>query len=118
MKDITVEKTELIGKLKANLAQHEEDYCDAYEAWKKAATEYHEQRIIEIRDDLKPASTSEPQKPSNYASSYQQALEMLQMEVRDVVTINENEFRQYVQDQWTFTLHFQDAVSNLTGKMY
>ena len=121
MQEITVSKERLINCLKTNLASHKEEFKNAHNAWRVEAIAYHNARIEAIENGAIGTATKdklEPAEPASYEKNYAQALEMLEMEVADVVTINKAEFRQFVQDEWDFSAHFKNQVTAYTGKKF
>lgn len=122
MKNVTVRKIELITRLTENLEAHKADFKEAHEAWKVESIKFHQARIHDIENDISVGALAqdklEPAEPASFIKNYNQALEMLQMEVSEEVTITGHEFRQYVQDEWDFTSHFRNTVSGYTGKSF
>jgi len=119
MREVTVSKEKLIDSLTKNLDAHRAAFRESHNAWQLEAIEFHNNRISDIkngaigthgRDKLEPAE------PASYEKNYIQALEMLKMEVGEVVTIGKDEFRQFVQDEWEFSSHFNSQVAAYTGK--
>jgi len=47
-----------------------------------------------------------PEKPEDYSRFYREAIEMLQFEINDVVTLSVESFKQLVKDEWSWKNRF------------
>ncbi len=107
MKEITIKKEELIKTIKKNMKIHAREYKELHEIYTKLAISELEKLIKDIKIDSKGKSLyislSEPQSNKD---DYKIALEMLDLEVNDNVTISEKEFRQYIKDEWSWSNAF------------
>jgi len=107
MDTVKVNKEDLLATLEENRVKHVADY-------KEAMTEYRKAAVIEVTAMLKQAkSKSEPitraikaPEPVSYEKSYATAIRMLTMSVDDVIELGEHEFKQYVEDEWTWQASF------------
>lgn len=108
---ITVKKADLLKKVYANSRRHEETF-------KKAMAGYRREVVKRLRIMLRDAvngkdvkHTIELYRPVSHSKDYQRVIAMLEMEVSHQVILNEDQFRQYVQDEWGWS---QDFLSNST----
>jgi len=101
---ISVDKAKLIEKIKENKANHIIEYDKAVIAYKEEAlkqlaelTKDIQEGVLNIRLNL----TS----PINNSNNYDKILEMFEWEVSDVVTLEQKEFIEYVQDETDFAIN-------------
>jgi hypothetical protein len=118
MKNVKVTKQRLLEVLMENRLTHQRDFDIAWEAFRTKATE-NVQRIL---DTLKGAPHGKPVElwvnltpPENHVEDYDRAVEMCQWEVGDEVVLSEAEFRQFVQDEWSWKGQFTTANKLYTG---
>lgn len=118
MKSVTVPKADLRKALVTNQQTHEEDYMIAFEAYKK-------ELVSQLRTKLATAENYEPGQPAEWAvylempedhtADYQRAIEMLDWELSDTVSLAEHEFQQYIQDIWSWKGKFSSTNMMYTG---
>jgi hypothetical protein len=115
MKDVVIKKTELLDILKKNLAMHK----DLYDS---AAAAFREKYMAELNKMLLKSAESNDfqmsvnlQKPENREDDYEVAIRMLEVECRDEVTLEEQEFAKYVLNKWHWIHTFYSSFSSNTG---
>lgn len=109
MRDVRINKKELLEIVRANKEKHIAEFNEAVEDYKKAA-------IKVATDNLALANTGDvdqiakirsmPTKPVSYEDSYTRAIRMLELSVEDVIEIEEHVFNQLVLDEWTWKQNF------------
>jgi hypothetical protein len=109
MRDVKINKAELLNIVRANKEKHVKEFNEAVEDYKKAAVK------ISI-ENLKLAETTEldqiarirnlPSKPVSYEDSYTRAIRMLELSVDEVIEIEEHIFNQLVLDEWQWKQNF------------
>jgi hypothetical protein len=122
MKDVDVNKAELIKKLEENKTKHRENFENATKGYK---TEVNA-RIKKMLDDLT-ADRLTPEEvkdrifriwqlpvPQDHTEDYEAAIEMLQMEVRSEISVTHNDFRAFVRDDWDWKKDWVASASNYT----
>jgi len=104
MDRVKVKKSELIQTISENQRKHIDLLEKAYKGYRKKVIE-------EVSDLLKKAEAGEAidlkkilllVEPISKKEEYERALKMLNMSIEDEVTINEQEFRHYVLDEWSW----------------
>lgn len=108
---ITVDKNQLIEKIKENKAKHIEDYNKAVEAYKiEAKKELKEQakRLEKGSLNIKVLLVS----PVNKSEEYDKILQMFEWEQADIVELSQGEFNEYVLDETQFSI--QSKMINST----
>lgn len=119
MKQVTVDTKTLIDTITTNRETHIVDYKDAHAKWADQATEYHRQQFESLTQNQHEVTNLEkPEEPQNYVDSYNVALKMLEMSVDESVTLSNQEFQQFVLDEWHWAHSFRSSVNSYTGKVF
>ncbi len=110
MKEVKIKKSDLLKKIKDNRRKHVEEYKAAVEGYKEEALKEVKEGMKKLERQIKNLEKGEMLAiasvhfnlpvPENHEKEYDQAIEMLDMSVDDVLTISYNEFSQYVLDRW------------------
>lgn len=103
MKTVRVSKSMLLSKLEQNRRTHNADFEIAFSRFSEIVKSNLEARLASLRDGN--TVTQETlyinlTMPVNYDSEYARAMQMLDWELGDEVELTEQEFKQYVQDDW------------------
>lgn len=107
MKEVTVNKAELIGILQKNMETHVTEYNELMRLFQIKAVEKVEALLEKVKAGAKGVDLSvNLREPTSNEGDYLTALEMLGMEVHDSVTISEQEFKNYVKDEWNWSRSF------------
>jgi len=116
MKTINVNKSELLDILKKNRTTHKKDY-------EESMTEYRKEVIERLRHILQQAEEGGEIKtsiqmiePFNQLNDYDLAIQMLEMDSSVVVELDQDEFRQYVNDEWTWKRNFASNTMTYLNK--
>jgi hypothetical protein len=91
----------LIATLEANRAQHRVIFGEALEGWRREAIKWFNARVRALRNgDTGVGTYFNLTRPVDHTKDYDVALAMLHATEDDTLVLDENEFRQYVQDEW------------------
>ena len=113
MQSVTIEKDKLREVLVANKEQHQQEYNEAIEGYKKA----FDKQLMLKRRELKKGSIpnthfTDLPKPREYTGEYEQVLKMLDFSVDDTIELTHDEFSNYVLDDWGWKQSFNLSSSN------
>lgn len=114
MRTVTVNKAELLTMLESNMKAHEADFLLAWEGFLERAKQENGlvlARLMDAKLGDRPRLSINLEQPENHADDYARAIAMCNWEVASEVQLDESEFRQYVQDEWSWTRGF--TVSNM-----
>ena len=115
MKTITVNKKDLLDKLRENRDGHRATYEEAVEAYRAKAIEVFEQNIREVREGKPVRQYLELPVPEDHTSDYERVIAMLEWDEGEKVELTESEFRQYVQDNWGWAQSFMANTMSYTS---
>jgi len=111
--NILINKVDLIDILQKNRQKHKLDYEKAKGAYAKTAEELLNKLLEKVRSGKVIRQYLELPEIQNHDNDYDRAIQMLELDVRDNIPLEQNEFKNYVQDQWSWTEDF-----NTTNSMY
>lgn len=112
MRTVKINRKELLLKVIENRSKHIEEFKEAYDG-------YLEEFVAEVKRILREAKkgnlihTIEVIQPVSYEENYNRIIAMLEWSNDDDVVLDNNEFEQYVRDNWTWKHTF-----NLTASLY
>jgi hypothetical protein len=116
MRNIKVDKKELITILKDNMNKHVIEH-------KKALDGYHQEVIEGLTKALEQAKSGEKyivnillEKPITYEESYKMIIGMLELDTSEHIELDEREYKQYVVDEWSWTHTLKSVNSSYLGK--
>lgn len=100
---MSIKKSDLIDKIRANKEKHIKDYEEAVIAYRKEAAKQlkEQQEKLERGDlDLKLNLVT----PVNCAADYDKVIEMFGWEVDEIISLTQKEFNEYVHDETSYAL--------------
>jgi hypothetical protein len=126
MREVKVNKNDLLEKVKANLEKHLREYGEAVEGYKTEAKALLTQRKKEVvkaldskineldseavRLDLPVNLSFHLPVPESHEKDYRQVILMTEMSVDDTLTLKSDEFACFVMDDWDWKENF--SVTN------
>jgi hypothetical protein len=125
MREVTVNKSELREKLVKNREQHREIFEEALAGFQREAIRLLEEQLERARHGVKRTISVRLLCPEDHTADYDRVLAMLDMEVGDEVVLTEQEFAQFVQDDWSWqhewlasSARFSEAASRRLEDSY
>jgi len=110
MRTVKVKKTELIDELTANKAKHEKNVSLALTGYKADVVKKLEKKIEAVKNG-KLITQVYFDIPENHAKDYDRALKQLDMSVDNEIELTDQEFQQYVMDEWGWKQQFLSSNS-------
>jgi hypothetical protein len=113
---VTVNRLKLIEQLKLNLYQHRQDFEEAVIGYKIKLISDLEFKLASVKS-LTPKKLQDLEAvkfafPPNFEREYVDAITMLDWSVSDTVELDQTSFKQYVQNEWSWSRGF-DVTNNL-----
>jgi hypothetical protein len=99
---ITIKKDKLLAQIIKNKANHIKEYNEAVIAYKKEA----EKQIVLLQSKNAAGELNlrlDLVTPINNASNYDSIIEMFQWEIKNEVELTQGEFKEYVQDENSYS---------------
>ena len=117
MQNVKVRKSDLMTVVESNRLKHIAEFDSA----KKI---FIEDAIAKLQDMLTTAQKNGRiiqnlglTEPISYVQEYDTAIKMLQMSTEDVIELTQQEFQQYVEDQWSWKRNFVASTSIYNNKL-
>ncbi len=114
MNTVKVMKSELLAKIGANREQHRNEFEKALAGYRERCIEELEARLVDLRAGRRFDVAIRLPVPEDHTDDYNRVITMLEMSVDDEIEIYEQEFSQYVMDQWSWKGAF--TTTNATYK--
>ena len=116
MEKVTVDKFALLEALKANRANHRDEFLKAQEGWKEVVLEALETRLADARKGLKLLGGFSFPEPEDHTKDYDRVIKMVEMEIAVSLTIAEEDFAQFVMDDWAWKANWTASNVKYTGR--
>lgn len=99
--DTVIKKDELLGILEKNRATHHDVFLAAFEGFQAMAEERLVEYLAAMRQGKKQKRVSILlEAPEDHTRDYDRVIRMLELDVRDEITLTESEIAQYLMDDW------------------
>jgi len=117
MYDIKVNKADLITAIASNRNEHIKKYNDAIAGYKtKLIEKLKEAMELAIQDkELITAIIMPAPKPINHKSDYDLAIGMLDMSVEEIVEISDDQYRNFILDDWSWKSSFSTSSASYSS---
>lgn len=106
MKTIRVEKDELLSILKANRDKHEAIFVEACIGYRTACIVALEKRLAQIQSGGNIQMYFQITEPVNQTKDYDKVIAMLEMSLDTEIELTQQEFANYVLDDWSWKDQF------------
>jgi len=119
VKTVQVQKSRLQEALTKNLETHKSEFQEAlegyYDAQNKAIRDLNEatsqgrgnsKKIHALYQEFR-----DLERPVDHSKDYEQAISLMDFEVRDIIELSINDFECWVHDNWTWKGRFQQSFS-------
>jgi hypothetical protein len=113
--EVEVNVDELRTKLQQNRAKHLKEHEKAKKGWAKLLDKELQKLLIDLRDGKSIDDNRlyiKNQKPKHFLREYDEAIDMLGWEKRSSIPIDQEHFRAYIHDEWTWKTTWE--ASNAT----
>ena len=102
-RSITVEKADLITKIKENKENHVKEFNKAIDAYREEALRQLRTQLERVEEGALDAKL-DLITPIDNSDNYDKIIEMFEWEVQDQVVLEQDEFQEYVQDTTDFAV--------------
>lgn len=109
---VNVERTAVIDALKKGLEEHKLQYAEAQKDYHQAVIKFLSNALNSAKDgDFSNLVLNIP-KPENHEKDYLHILDMLELSVDDVITLDSDTFRAYFKGEWSWKHRFNDIMGS------
>jgi len=110
MKTVRVNKTDLLEVLRENRKKHKEQYKESIKSFRVKAADLLNKELQKIIAGKKFETYFDLQKPISHEKDYDLVIKMIEMSVDDILELEQTEFNQLVNDEWTWKSSFKVSV--------
>lgn len=112
---IKAEKETILAKLHENRARHKTIVEEARAGYVEKAKRALLDKLKEVKEGKIVALTFHLSPPQDYTAVYDTAIRMFELDMGDLVTLNSEQVRNLVMDEWDWTDHFLAANKHYSG---
>lgn len=116
MQTIVVNKAELLEVLKTNRAAHEKTFNKAWKGYRETVLEILEKAYKDAQGGDLNAWRINLVQPVNQVADYDRAIRKMEMSQHDEIYLNDQEFAQYVMDDWAWKANFTASSAMYVNK--
>lgn len=113
---VTIKKAELLTVIVGNRAKHVDEFAETDRNYRAALVTALEGLLSRARAGEDCQHAVNLAKPESHQGDYERVIRMLGMCVHDVITISETQFRQYVQDEWSWSGQFKGVSASYNAR--
>ena len=110
MEKITVDKNDLLTRVKTNRDKHREIFLEALEGYRQHSLSTLEAKVKDIKDGKTPKIYISIDRPVDHTRDYDRIIAMLEMHKGSEFDLEEDDFAQYALDDWSWKRQW--ALSN------
>jgi hypothetical protein len=111
MRTVQVDRDEFIAEVTTNRDNHREVFEQALAGYHSRLSRELERRLHDLRKGRRIEQYIGLPEPEDHTDDYDRVLRMAEMSVSDTLELSEDEFGQYVMDQWRWKQAFTDSTS-------
>jgi len=116
MRAVRVKKNELLEKVQDNRAKHRAIFEKALKGYRVAVIAELEIMLNEAKKGRRIKRAVELIEPVDQTREYDRVIRMLEMSTDDVIELSQQEFTQYVMDDWAWKEHFLSTTIPYTQR--
>jgi hypothetical protein len=113
---VTVKRDTLLAALKKNREEHRKTFLEAQEGFRAMVIEKLDAMLKDARDRKPITLRIDLPAPTDQTRDYDRVIRMLEMSINEEILISEQEFSQYVMDDWGWKAQWVGTTSNYTNK--
>ena len=108
-------KQDLLEIIKENKGKHRDIFLKAIDGYRSEAVNLLERMIIKLKKGKTVDQFINLPVPVDHTLEYDRIIRMIELDTRNEITLGENEFAQYVMDDWQWKREWVGTVSNYTA---
>lgn len=109
---VSIKKTELLEAVRKNRETHIADYKEAREGFEKGFLKEAEKLVVRIKEGNFDRNVINLSAPINHDKDYNLVIRMLEMSTANEISITQNQFSQFVLDEWNWKEQFSNSTMN------
>lgn len=114
---VTVNKKNLLAKIRENREKHEAEYKEALAGYRVAVIEELTRKLAQAKENKDVQHHVESVRPTEHLKEYDRVITMLEMSVSEEIIITETQLSQYVLDEWNWQGAFKATNARYSGRI-
>lgn len=106
MQTIEIHRDKLLPIIKENQKKHDDIYNAAVSGYWEKAEQVLQEKLAKVQAKQKIENYLGLAYPDNHADDYLRAISMIELSHQDVIDLSQQEFDQYVRNQWNWRSSF------------
>ena len=106
MESLKFNKSFVVEKLKENRAEHVKIVKEAQKGYREKAIEIYKEKLKLLEGGKSVDANTYIQIPVSHIDDFDRTIEMLEMSVEDVVSLDQGQYQQYVRNRWNWQGQF------------
>jgi len=106
MRPVRVQKIDVLEQLRKNRELHHSIFLEAVVGYREEVIRQLETHLEEIRSGKPKRTSIHVPSPEDHTQDYDNAIEMLEMSVDDVIELDSDAFMAFYKDQWGWKKQF------------
>jgi len=112
MEEVKVKVSDLLIKLRENRETHRKTFEIAIDGYRNMVIEQLEKSIADAKANKEIRTSLGLIAPHDHTSDYDMAIKMLEMCVDNEIIITDDEFRNFVMDEWSWSKQFLSSSTS------
>lgn len=113
---ILVKKQDLLKALKLNRDEHRSTFLEALDGYSKEAIKALNERVEDAKRNKRISLTFRLVQPEDHTRDYDRVIRMLEMSVSEELEITQDQFANFVMDDWAWSRQFYASNSTYSSK--
>ncbi len=114
--EIEVKRVSLIVDIKENRKKHKETFEIAIEKYREKGIEVFEKNIERLKKGKMVDTYVHLIRPEDHTKDYYKIIGMLEMDIRQNIILTEEEYQNYVLDEWSWTEQWKTSTLSYINK--
>ena len=112
---VTIEKNNLLSAIRANREKHVKEFEETHAGYRVALVEELTKKLAEAKEGKRVGQHIEAAEPASHVKDYDRVIRMIEMSTAAEIIITEQQFSQYVLDEWGWQAAFKAMSARYSG---
>lgn len=113
---VTIRKVELLEAIRKNREKHAAEYTEAYAGYEVEFVKEAVKLLALAKEGKFEKTTITCSPPQNHTKDYDRVIRMMEMCTADEIIVTEQQFSQYVLDEWQWMSAFNASKMRYSGR--
>ena len=113
---VKIKKQELLDVVKSNRDEHKEIVAEALQKYRELAVAELDKMLADAKAGKRIRRTVSLTEPMDQTPEYNKAIRQIEMSAEDVIELDDNEFSEYVLNEWRWQKQFLHSNRGYSAK--